>query len=48
MTLPMLWVGGAPGAGKSTVARTLALAEDLPVAAPLVAHVDATGPGARA
>ena len=27
----MLWVGGAPGAGKSTVARTLALAEDLPV-----------------
>ena len=31
MTLPMLWVGGAPGAGKSTVARDLALAEDLPV-----------------
>lgn len=28
---PMLWVGGAPGAGKSTVARALALAEDLPV-----------------
>ena len=25
----MIWVGGAPGAGKSTLARALALAEDL-------------------
>ena len=27
----MIWIGGAPGAGKSTLARALALAEDLPV-----------------
>jgi len=28
---PMIWIGGAPGAGKSTLARTLAHAEDLPL-----------------
>lgn len=28
-----LWIGGAPGAGKSTIARRLAVAEDLPLQA---------------
>jgi adenylate kinase family enzyme len=26
----MIWIGGAPGAGKSTLARTTAHAYDLP------------------
>ena len=28
---PMIWIGGAPGAGKSTLARTMAHAYDLPL-----------------
>src|SRR5258707_14430410 len=28
---PMIWIGGAPGAGKSTWARTMAHAYDLPL-----------------
>lgn len=29
----MIWIGGAPGAGKSTIARTLASSRDLPLQA---------------
>jgi hypothetical protein len=28
---PMIWIGGAPGAGKSTIARSIAHANDLPL-----------------
>jgi hypothetical protein len=28
---PTLWIGGAPGAGKSTIARALAQSHDLPL-----------------